>query len=375
MARRIRDHLGHVGLRVGGQRLLHAGPRVEAAQLGRVGADAAQQIELAVVAGEAGHAGGEHVLGAPLRQLDELAGRAGPVHQHGAAVGRQHLGPANAQAMVGDPADGADVVLGHQRPLAGPEVDLVHVVQLRVAVVEADQDLVGVRALDRDDLRLHLLERGQVARLAAGGRHRVHVPVLVAALVLDVDDVLAVLGPEVLADAAQLVGGDDRVILLADGLDEDVEHALVRRQVGQPLAVGRQPGRGLDRVAEQHLARDERHRVVGGALARCSSGRGWRAGGRGARARGLAAPSAAGGDDRAEKREPDQPGLCPTCTNRFPHRSSPPRRSGRFPGRENLVRGGRRPILPALDAPVRHRGRPCSPFPPHTLPVGGPSVA
>src|SRR5439155_13283000 len=54
--------------------------------------------------------------------------------------------------------------------------------------------------------------------------------VLVAVDILQVNNRLAVLRPEVLANAALLIGGDHLVVLLADGFDPDLENIVrVRR--------------------------------------------------------------------------------------------------------------------------------------------------
>ena len=106
------------------------------------------------------------------------------------------------------------------------------------------------------------LERRQVADHLALEVHRVDVPVLVAADVLQVEQVLAVLGPEVDADAAVGVVGDLGVVGLADRPHPHVEHALVGRcQVRQARPVRRDARGGLLGVADQHLARDQRREL------------------------------------------------------------------------------------------------------------------
>jgi hypothetical protein len=79
--------------------------------------------------------------------------------------------------------------------LAGRQRELVDVVQLRVVPVDPDQHLVAVALAGGDDPRLDAVERRQVAP-----RHRLHVdvvqpPVLVAAGVLQVQQVPAVPRP------------------------------------------------------------------------------------------------------------------------------------------------------------------------------------
>ena len=94
----------------------------------------------------------------------------------------------------------------------------------------------------------------------------VDVPVLVAVLVLRVEDVLARVGPEVAHDAAVLVVrhrlGLRRIVVRAD---PHVQHALDRRDKRQPLAIRAEPRPGLFRIAEERLPRNQRHiRRAGG---------------------------------------------------------------------------------------------------------------
>ena len=79
---------------------------------------------------------------------------------------------------------------------------------MRIAVVDADQDFVGRLFIDRENLRVDFFKGRQVSGLARGDIRRVHVPVFVAFGILVVQDVLPVIGPVVIADAAFLVSGD-----------------------------------------------------------------------------------------------------------------------------------------------------------------------
>ena len=74
---------------------------------------------------------------------------------------------------------------------------LIHVEDLRVALVQAHQDGVGKMVADLLDLRPHARQRRQIGRLAAGEIDAVDVPVFIAALVLEVDDLPVVVGPEI----------------------------------------------------------------------------------------------------------------------------------------------------------------------------------
>ena len=132
--------------------------------------------------------------------------------------------------------------------------------QLLVVGVQADEDRVGEALVALLHPGLDALERGDVAGGAAVEVDGEQVPVLVAADVLDVEQVTVVVGPEEGADAPVAVLGD-RLGLLerrAHGVDPHVQHAGVGRDPRQPGAVGRDAGADPLGVAEQDLARDER---------------------------------------------------------------------------------------------------------------------
>ena len=100
-------------------------------------------------------------------------------------------------------------VLEQQLALAGADIDAVDVVPGLVAVVEPDRQHVRLIEAQLLDAGVDAGQRREVARRPALDRHRVDVPVLGAALVLDVEHVRAAVGPGVEADAALFVVGDD----------------------------------------------------------------------------------------------------------------------------------------------------------------------
>ncbi len=135
--------------------------------------------------------------------------------------------------------------------------------QLGVLAVQRDEQRIREAAALVHYLGLHALERGQVAVLFRGGVYGVDAPVLVAALVLEVDDVPTVLGPEVHPDAALPIVGDRLEVVPADlgtdRADPDVQDAVSRGEVGEALSVGGEAGRYPLRVAEEGFARDQGH--------------------------------------------------------------------------------------------------------------------
>jgi len=76
--------------------------------------------------------------------------------------------------------------------------------------------------------------------------------VLVAAVVLHVEQRLGVLRPEGLPNAAVPVFRDDAIVRSADGAAPDVEDALVGPEVGEQLPVRADDWRGVLGVAKEH---------------------------------------------------------------------------------------------------------------------------
>ena len=136
--------------------------------------------------------------------------------------------------------------------------------QLRVVPVEAHQDAVREVLADFDHLGLDPFEGRQVPGLtvAVDVVDGVDAPVLVALLVLDVEEVTVVVGPEEAPDAALAVMGDGPSRLdVVQGGQEDIEDPVVGRNPSHQGAVGRDPGAEALRIAEQDPARDERDGV------------------------------------------------------------------------------------------------------------------
>ena len=190
-----------------------------------------------------------------------------------AVVGGAHR-QAEAALEVELPARDAVGVLADEFALPGGDRDLVDVVPRGVAVVEADVD--GVRGLLRDvvdegpcSLRVGEVPRRRdvlALRLGRGGVDGPDVEVLVAVLVLDVEEETAVARPEEAGDRPLRLGGHEprRFVGLAGLLDVDVARVLPGPQEGEVLAVGRDLGAGDLGVAEEQLAVEERRRRRGG---------------------------------------------------------------------------------------------------------------
>ena len=82
--------------------------------------------------------------------------------------------------------------------------------------------------------------------------------VLVAVVILEVEQRAIVVGPLILVDPALLVGGDDPGVLLADGLDPHLEDIVfVRREPRQAGAVRREAGARALGITKEKLAWDE----------------------------------------------------------------------------------------------------------------------
>ena len=138
-------------------------------QRGGVAAAGVQPVEGFAVGGVVQRLGGLAVFQAHAddgRGVDLVVADAEVV---GAAGGIRAAGQAQVQVAVGVEAAVA-VVLQHQRELAAGQVEAVHVMETRVAVVQADEDAVLHLGADADDAHHGLLER-RVALLRAAWPH------------------------------------------------------------------------------------------------------------------------------------------------------------------------------------------------------------
>ena len=191
----------------------------------------------------------------------------------GVALVRRADGEAQLVLQVEFPAGDTIGVLSNQRPLAGRDLQSIDVVPRGIAVVDANEHHVGIHLRHLVDEGPDALGLGEVARQRhlgpcrrrGGGIDRVHVEVLVAALILDVQDELPVATPEELADGPLRVGRDRFGLVegLGRGLDPDVAGALERPDEGDVLAVRRDlRARDLG-VAEEQLAVEQRRDTCG----------------------------------------------------------------------------------------------------------------
>jgi hypothetical protein len=165
------------------------------------------------------------------------------------------------QVLVGEPAGVPGVLyLLYQR--TGDQVQPVHVVQLRIVGVDADQHLGGLALAGGEDLRVDVLERREVTPLHRLDVNVVQPPVLVPARVPHVQDMPSVPRPREVPDAPVVVFGQRpcRRPVHAPGAERrepHVQHAVAGGDPRQLSPVGGDTRAGPFRVAEQDAARDE----------------------------------------------------------------------------------------------------------------------
>ena len=166
------------------------------------------------------------LLGVPHQQLVIAAGSLG--------VGAQHLAVA-----VSHPPDDVAGVLCHGSEVAGAQVEPLHIEHRAVAPVGADDDLVGGGTRHRHNAGPHAVERSEIAGGAVTGHvHHHHVVVLVATLVLAVQDVLRVAGPRIAHHPAVGVAGHGHGIAALDRPHPHVQQSVERREPRDHGAVG-----------------------------------------------------------------------------------------------------------------------------------------
>ena len=166
--------------------------------------------------------------------------------------------------MVEFPAGDTFRVAANQRSLAGRDAQLVQIVPGLVAIVEADENHVGIAFGHGIDSSLHTLRIREIPRsrdirprLGQGaGLDRIDVEILVAFVILGVQDVFSVAGPEVCGDGPLGFRGEGprsrewRVRLL----HPDVARTFVGLDKRDVLAVWREFSSGDLDFAEDRIA-------------------------------------------------------------------------------------------------------------------------
>ncbi len=260
------DRAAEVDLGMGVDVGLLGGGDVEADQAGEVAAPGRAHPQCGPVGREAVDAA--LVLVGVDGEGAELLVLAGPHEDLVVALGRLGRRRQQVAGRVGVPAGDVAGVLGHQLQRPGDEVEAVDVEALGIPLVHRDQQGGGVGIGDVDDPRPHALERRQVHRHVLGPAEvgGVDVEVLVAALVLGVQDAGGVAAPEVAADAAGVVMGDTDVVVGPHRAHPHVQAVVLRGQVRQPGAVGADLAAGLLGVLEEVLDGYERRRIAAGVV-------------------------------------------------------------------------------------------------------------
>ena len=92
--------------------------------------------------------------------------------------------------------------------------------------------------LERHDIGLRLLKRSQILRLLGRNIRLINAPVLVAVLILPVENALRIVLPNKIADTALAIIGDHAVVRLAQRAHPDIQNALIRGKIGEHGPVG-----------------------------------------------------------------------------------------------------------------------------------------
>ena len=245
---------GQLGLTAPGQVLLHHGRSVS--PQGR------DQVDRFAVGREVERLEGQAILRASLDPGTKVGRGIVADADHSPARACRRLGRPYLQLGVCHPAHYVAGIGGIQYQRARVEVEPVDVEQGSIAQVQRDQDRVREVRVNGRRLRPYPLKRRQVANVSRGQVDPKEVEILVAVAVLQVDQHLAVLGPEELANPPLRVCRHDFVVVLANGLDPDLEDVLLvgsdPRKAG---SVGGNVGTDLLRVPEQDVARNQRRQL------------------------------------------------------------------------------------------------------------------
>ena len=141
-----------------------------------------------------------------------------------------------------------------------------------VAIIQADVDHIRIALRNLIYLYAHTLQAGQIARrrrVRAGGGfggriYGIHIEVLIAVVILGVEDVLAVSRPEISGDRPLDLRGEEtrRAEGLIHGLHINIPSVFPGLQKGDVLSIGRKlSGRNL-RVAKDYIAVNELRRTA-----------------------------------------------------------------------------------------------------------------
>ncbi len=253
------QHVIHVRAAALGQHFFLAGLQMVGAQRRRVAAAAVEHVEHVARLVEADRGRRHGVIHGNIHERFPpilAVGLDDPLSRRVRGLDRK----ADAIVVVDDEVGEMLRILLQEPALAVVEVEPVNVEDLRITLVEPDQDFVGETVADFLDLRANSGQRRKVRGLAANEIDPVDVPVLIAFLVLQIDDLPIVVGPEIGAYPSFRVVSDG-----AGGLGfltrphPHVQHPINRRQVGQLLGVGADTGGGAVGIAEQRLPRNQRH--------------------------------------------------------------------------------------------------------------------
>src|SRR5208283_135332 len=148
-------------------------------------------------------------------------------------------------------------ILGIHVHRCGPQINPVDVKELGIALIHLHQEGVGSLPVISNDVDANFFVRREVLCLLGGNIGLMQTPVLVATDVLGVENVLVVVLPKEVSNAAILVVGNGPVIVLTNGSNPNIQYSVDRSEISQLRPIRRDLWVRPFRIPEQDVARNE----------------------------------------------------------------------------------------------------------------------
>src|ERR1700686_2155559 len=129
--------------------------------------------------------------------------------------------------------------------------------QLGVSLVHLHQDRAWKLRLVGHDIHANLVERREILGLLGSNVSLVEPPVFVSAKILGVENMLIVVLPKKIADAAMLVDSHGAVVSFPQSANPHIQHSIDGREISELRAVRRNLWVSALRIPKQHLARNQ----------------------------------------------------------------------------------------------------------------------
>ncbi|GLV53213.1 hypothetical protein KDH_00680 [Dictyobacter sp. S3.2.2.5] len=233
----VKQNRSHVILRIFSQHLACTSRQIQPDKASRVRMARIFEIEGVVARSEVKNATGKGVIKPPCDHGLPLLVLRLTHDERKAPIRKCYQATTYLRLRINTPGDDIPRIAHNQLQCTGGHVKLVDVMTSRVVFVHRYQDVIGGVRDRGEETHLYTIKRRQISYHTSLQVHSVQMPVLIATLILEIQEMHVVCYPEVVPHPSIGVARHGVAFPLSNGLYPDIHHVVYGSQIGHSCSI------------------------------------------------------------------------------------------------------------------------------------------